>query len=312
MAEGGLGSKDGGGEADGGGDKARMGMEGSSTCGKCGKDAEGGAKCNMCKASFHGKCQGITAELFKAIVKFAGKGMHWYCNKCSSEVDRYMGAMQGMKERQDRLEAQLEALRQEVGGIKTEMTNKVESYADMVRDKGKLAGAETAGGTKVANVASGGKVLQMQVAEALDQENRKCNVMLMGVVEGNGEDSAKEVVDTVLKVLGVAKEEVEYIGRVGKKGSSQFHRRPIRVKVASSETRRLMFLRAAKLRDETAVREVFVTPDYTPKQQEGRRILRDKLRLYREEKKWGVRIQDSRIVQVHQGQVNVLFELEGF
>jgi len=38
----------------------------------------------------------------------------------------------------------------------------------------------------------------MQIAEGLEQEKRKCNVMLMGVGEGEAEDKGKEVLDSVL------------------------------------------------------------------------------------------------------------------
>jgi len=42
--------------------------------------------------------------------------------------------------------------------------------------------------------------------------------MLMGVGESEEEDKGKEVVDSVLRVLGVEKGDVEYIGRVERIG----------------------------------------------------------------------------------------------
>jgi len=62
-------------------------------------------------------------------------------------------------------------------------------------------------------------------------------------------------------VLGVKKGDVECIGRVGRTGSNLSHRRPIRIKVVNSDVRRLLFLRAARLREDAAVRDVYVTPD---------------------------------------------------
>jgi len=65
----------------------------------------------------------------------------------------------------------------------------------------------------------------MQIVGGFEQEKRnvmlrgvgvgKCNVMLMEVGESEEEDKGKEVVDSVLRVLGVDKGDVEYIGRGG-------------------------------------------------------------------------------------------------
>jgi len=40
-------------------------------------------------------------------------------------------------------------------------------------------------------------------------------------------------------------------------------------------------------------------------------MMKDKLKQFREYKKWGVRIQDSSIVQSYQAKFSILFELEG-
>jgi len=43
----------------------------------------------------------------------------------------------------------------------------------------------------------------MQIAERLELEKRKCNVMLTGVRESEEEGKGKEVVHSLLRVLGV-------------------------------------------------------------------------------------------------------------
>jgi len=77
MAEGGTGSSNG--DLDNGAvDRVTLVLGGDNMCGKCGKDADNGARCNLCNVMFHAKCQGIAADLFKCIVKYGAKGMHWY------------------------------------------------------------------------------------------------------------------------------------------------------------------------------------------------------------------------------------------
>jgi len=87
----------------------------------------------------------------------------------------------------------------------------------------------------------------------LEGEKRKYIVMLMGVGESEVEDKGKKVVDLVLRVLGVEKGDVEYIGRVGRTGSNLSHRRPICIKVANSEVRRMLYLQATRLREDAEV-----------------------------------------------------------
>jgi len=96
--------------------------------------------------------------------------------------------------------------------------------------------------------------------------------MLMGVGESEDEDKRKEVVDSVLRVLGVEKGDVEHIRRVGRRGSNLSHKRHFRIKVANSDVRRLLLLQAARLKEDVEVRDVYVTKDYIPEQFEGCRL----------------------------------------
>jgi len=69
MAEGGTGSCYG--DLDNGAvDRVTLVLGGYSMCGKCGKNAENGARCNLCSVIIHAKCQGIAADLFKCILKY--------------------------------------------------------------------------------------------------------------------------------------------------------------------------------------------------------------------------------------------------
>jgi len=51
-------------------DKVTLVLGGDSMCGKCGKDVDNGARCNLWSVMFHAKCQVIAADLFKCIVKY--------------------------------------------------------------------------------------------------------------------------------------------------------------------------------------------------------------------------------------------------
>jgi len=93
------------------------------------------------------------------------------------------------------------------------------SFADIVR-KEKFLQERMHKENNNATVVGGSKMLQMQVSKAMDRDRRKCNLMIMGVAEGDNDDSGKDTVDLALKGLGVDKDcGVEYIGRIGNRGT---------------------------------------------------------------------------------------------
>jgi len=84
---------------------------------------------------FHAKYNNITAELHKCITKYAGKGIHWYCNGCAAKADKVLGTMRGIQERQDCMGSTSEALKNDMSEIKAALPWGGLSFADIVREE---------------------------------------------------------------------------------------------------------------------------------------------------------------------------------
>jgi hypothetical protein len=292
-----------------------LGREKGDCCKKCGEIGKHGEKwieCEMCVGWFHIRCQELTATLVNWIEKGRDKGMHWFCTGCNEGAVRALKFGKVVTDRQDKMETDILVMRKELEDMKLGLQKQVVSYAGMVGMAGKSTIVDQEGGGGGVRVAD--RKFQIQVSEAMEIERRKCNVVFLGVEDNEDEKADKEIVYKVLDALGVEREEmVEYGGRIGKKGTKEGYKRPIRIKLEKVDVKKRMLARSGKLRVEEDLKNVYITGDLTWKQLEGSRMVRYQCRKFREEGKIGVRIDvdGQRVVQQLQGgETKVLFQLE--
>jgi hypothetical protein len=166
------------------------------------------------------------------------------------------------------------------------------------------------------------KVVKEDVAEALEIEKRKHNIVFHGiketivplesVVSGDLEKSPdQEMVEELLKA-GLrldASRHIEEVQRIGRYQEGKT--RPLRVKVKTLEARTEILKRAKDLKGTDEFKHVFIAPDLTRKQQEIDKNLRDKVKQFRQEGHSNVKIKQGKAIKNEPGmQVVVLYHPE--
>ncbi len=145
----------------------------------------------------------------------------------------------------------------------------------------------------------------MQVAEAMERDKRRNNLIIMGLVEERNEhESEKKRNDCgydrhyyYYRVV-VDKEyyiEIEVKRRIGK--VNERSARSVRIKIESPAARRLILKKASTLKSNKKYEKIYVVPDLTRKQQEEDKQLRDKLKEYRGQGMEGIKISRGCIVK---------------
>jgi hypothetical protein len=164
------------------------------------------------------------------------------------------------------------------------------------------------------------KVVKEDVAEALEIEKRRSNLVFHGLKEtvvsldqiGDtvlDKSPDQEMVEEVLKAglrLDASRhlEEVQRIGRY-----VEGKTRPLRVRVKTIEAKNEILKRARDLRDTEQYKQVYIAPDLTRKQQTVDKDLRDKLKQFRAEGHENVKIKQGKVVKNESGKgVVVLYQ----
>ena len=73
------------------------------------KKSDRGLKCEYCGAWFHIECESITSEAYDFIENH-GEQLHWFCKTCNSKAIEVLKLLHGLKDQQDKLEANLDEL----------------------------------------------------------------------------------------------------------------------------------------------------------------------------------------------------------
>ena len=129
------------------------------------------------------------------------------------------------------------------------------------------------------------KVLQEDVAEKMEIERRKINLIFHGVKETTDATSdvdepdlemIKEVINQGLHMD--AARHVESVVRIGKLIEGKT--RPVRVKFNTQESRNNVLKRAKDLKDSNEFKRIYVSPDLTRKQQLIDKDLRDHVKQF--------------------------------
>ena len=138
-------------------------------CKKGVKGTEAGLECELCHYWFHTKCEGVGADLYKALQNFeeavrvgrSNSAIKWYCDSCARTLEKVNGRLLQLEMGQVRLMDEMEKLKEE------ELEEKLSGHKDKVRAEGEEP------------VGSSSKLLPIP----LDIEKRKDMVVIRGIQE---------------------------------------------------------------------------------------------------------------------------------
>jgi hypothetical protein len=164
------------------------------------------------------------------------------------------------------------------------------------------------------------KVVKEDVAETLEIEKMKHNIVLHGVKENVvaledlannvlGKSPDQELVEEILKsgLLLDATRHIEEVQRIGRYQDGKT--RPLRVKVKTFEARNEVLKRARDLKATEEFKHVFIAPDLTRKQQLVDKDLREKLKQFKQEGHSNVKIKQGKVIKNEPGkEVVVMYQ----
>jgi len=260
------------------------------------------------------------------------QSLHWYCDICNKGIGSFILCMKTMEVRQGKLEKRVDDLVEAMAKLETGLEKVFSCVSEVKGIRKEVAETNVKFDTViVARLASEDdaniekkmddkvKVVKEDLAEKMEIEKRKHNIVLWGLLENGTNESniegAKskdlEAVNEVLKKgLKIdAERHVIEVHRIGKLDSGKA--RPMRVKIQTLEARSEIIARARTLKDSDEYKNIYVSPDLTRKQQKDDKELRYKLKEIRQTNQFA-RINQGRIVAKDaNGQIKVLFSLEG-
>ena len=275
------------------------GLEVCLRCKKGVKGNEAGLECDLCHYWFHTKCEGVGADLYKALQKFeeavrvgrSSSAIKWYCDSCARTVEKVNGRLLQLEMGQMRLMDEMEKLRDKMNQEIKELKEELEEKLSVHKDKVRAGGEEPAG------------PLKQEITEALDIEKRKDMVVIRGIQESEDMD---EKVGMIMKELGFSKQ-YQVMGRIGglrKRGAEESdiadigRNRLVSVKMESVAVKWRVVSGSRRLSNSENFKDIFISPDLTRKQAEEDRKLRLKLKEIRTKGEVldGVKISKGRIV----------------
>ena len=286
-------------------------------CNKAVLDKEKGVQCEICEFWFHIKCQKLTEDAYVCLQQ--NEAFHFYCLGCNRGVVKLLQTMRKVEERQDRFEATLDQLRVDMNALRADL----QTVSDL--NKSTDTKLETVIESKLVeniqckvddSVASHVKILKDDVAESMEIEKRRTNLIFHGVKESGVvslDDFSKhpdqEMIEEILKT-GLrldASRHIEEIQRIGRFVAGKD--RPVRVRVKTFEARSEILKRAHDLKENENFKRVFIAPDLTRKQQAIDKDLREKLKDIREKGEQNAKIKAGKVIKNGVGgQVIILYQ----
>ena len=265
--------------------------------------------------------------------------MHWYCKGCNRAVVGILRQLAGIKVWQEKTDLAMEKFRKELSEMRMEirsvgavakaaetkvketetMARATETKLETVVESCLVEGIEKSVESKFNDKV---KVVKEDVAEALEVEKRKHNIVFHGIKEtvvplesvasGDLDKSPdQEMVEELLRV-GLrldASRHIEEVQRIGRYQNGKT--RPLRVKVKTLEARNEILRRAKDLKGTSEFKNVFIAPDLTRKQQEIDKDLRDKVKQFRQDGHNNVKIKQGKVIKNEPGkEVVVLYHPE--
>ena len=233
-------------------------------CRTCSKDVHGqdGIQCDKCDCWVHYGCSGLSKAEFNFIAKHESDNLKWVCNPCLKTDSLDTGAclaQQGNK--MDTLFA-----------IVLEVQKQNRIILDMLKNERRLE-----------------EKIKTQVEEVIndqkEKEEKKNNLILFNIPEGNGEDAQadnKKDTEQVKDVLNfvcpdVNLKEIDCTMRLGQKRDDIKRPRPVKVTLVNTEAKGKILKNAKKLKNHESFSKVGIASDKTKKEMQEYRALKEKL-----------------------------------
>ena len=315
--------------------EARHDKGGSSTCSVCVKvvlDGDQGIACDSCHDWYHLVCQGIPEILYEHMGDIPG--MRWFCRNCDGRVAELEAGYKELEKEQKVVKTGMVKLAEEQGNFRMWMEGMQKTMSELKREIGKDGGVEELKGEvsrlkgewksgverlekrvensvinsnlSIGKGREGGVLSMRDVEEQIQRHERKDNLMVMGIREGEDEIG---IIRRIGGVLGcdVGEGDIISLQRVGRRVENKV--RPVRAVFKNVGLRAELLKKKLDLRD-SALKEIYISPDLTPRQQIRDKTLRDKLKELRSGGRTGYKINNERIIRMERGQEIVVFALD--
>lgn len=217
------------------------------SCSCCGKQSEPHllVKCCVCQNVFNNSCAGISSSETRLIN--SKKSFSWTCSKCH-RVGNDINA----------LKAAVIALQEEMKLLKSNNSS---------------------------NHTTGDGNFEEIVSEVLDRQTRKRNLLIFNASEQSRQLSNDErniadknnVLDIIEYLLPTADIANCNVFRLGKYNPSNNRPRPIKIRLRNEDDTRKILQKSGKLKNSDSFKDIFMTPDRTPRELEYYKKLKNEL-----------------------------------
>ena len=235
-------------------------------------------ECHMCKKWCHQECTELNVHQYE-VLKTGGDCLVWRCKRCIEE---------GAKNERPRLEEKIERMSCLIEQMMGRLAN-VEKDIDDRLKKIEIDVDRKIEETVKKYVMKQEESVEIQISQALerrnDEEDRKRNLVILGIAESN-EDEEKELdVETVKKVLEIVNPglniETGTTTRLGRRRQDATKPRPLKV-ILPDEATKFKILKKAKSLKGSNFEKISIQEDLSKEQQERNYKLRQQLKQRRE------------------------------
>jgi hypothetical protein len=221
-----------------------------------------------------------------------------------------------LNDQQDKLEKDVEGLKSEIETLKVNISEakvlikEADTKLETAIEAKLVEGLEDKlTDTVTSKMETQAKSIREDIAEKLEIEKRRNNLVFHGVEESvkdnasndSVNDSDAQKIETILKSgLNLdSSRHVSLVTRIGRYSTDKV--RPIRVVTNSIESKSEILKRAKNLKDCNGYEKVYISPDLTRKQQIVDKDLRVHMKQFRDEGHNNVRIKGGKVIKNERG-----------
>jgi len=159
-------------------------------CGKCNtvvKEKDDGVQCEICEIWYHAKCEGISDEGYKILLK---ENVHWYCIGCNRGVGKVLTCLIKVQQQQEVQERKQIAMELELRKLREDLEKKI---LDKVKD------TEISLESKMSMLENGLKETKEQLSTQIESkiENTIKKSYAEMTKEGIGGDAQQDVISVI-------------------------------------------------------------------------------------------------------------------
>ena len=251
-----------------------------------------GVRCQSCNRWEHVGCAGVSDEEYNFIPSASSHFM-WFCSYCRPGISMTLAKMRGIETRLDDIEKRQEKSENKIG----EVDRKVERLEREL--EGRDEAMDEVIGMKVDKV----------FEEQEERSRRQNNLLVHNFGESNSEDPAIRKEHDKLGCVKIFRdhcmcveikdEDVENVVRIGERNMNSARPRMVKIMFRNQEVRRKVLKGGSALKnvEDQYIRNIYITPDYTPKQREEYNKLKRNLEERRARGERDLVIRRGKIVQ---------------